>query len=188
MKFLEDIKDIQIEIQDNIRDIERNKKLEGWVRGDNTENYIDALKENTSILKENQKLIQENQKLKEKIKKLEEDKKEKFSCGLSFEELKKILEKKIVTVPAELINSEKDKNISLLTILKNNKSTLSSGVRNQMGTSDTIIFLYYHVASEILAYNLCDVKKASGTASWNTITLNSEGKRFLSMLEKDKIK
>lgn len=41
--------------------------------------------------------MQENQKLKEKIRKLEEDKKEKFSCGLIFEELKEVLTKKIIS-------------------------------------------------------------------------------------------
>ena len=187
VKFINDTKDIQIEMQDNIRDIEKNKKLEGWVRGDDTENYIDTLKENASILKENQKLIQENQKLKEKIRKLEEDKKEKFSCGLTFQELKEVLIKKMVTIPAELINSEKNKKYPLLSILKTHKSDLSSGVRNQKGTDDLTLFLYWNVASEISSYNLCDVKKASGTASWSTMTLNLEGKKFLSMLEKEEM-
>lgn len=188
VKFISDIKDIQIEIQDNIRDIEMSRNLEGWVKGDNTENYIDALKEKFTLLKENQKLIQENQKLKEKIRTLEENKKEIFSCGLTFEELKEVLNKKIVIVPAKLIKSVEDKNYSLLEIFIRNKSYISSGVKNQKGTGEAEIFLYYKVASEISTYNLCEIKKAPGNATWSTIALNSEGKKFLSLLEKDKIK
>ena len=37
-------------------------------------------------------------------------------------------------------------------------------------------------------YNLCDVKKALETAIWSTITLNSEGKKFLAALENDQNK
>lgn len=188
VKFISDIKDIQIEIQDNIRDIEMNRNLEGWVKGDNTENYIDTLKENFTLLKENQKLIQENQKLKEKIRTLEENEKEIFSCGLTFEELKEVLNRKTVTFPAKLIDSEKDEDCPLLIAFKSYKSQLSSGIRNQKGAGEAEIFLYWHIASEILSYNLCEIKKAPGNATWSTIALNSEGKKFLSLLEKDKIK
>lgn len=184
VKFIEDIKDIQIEMQDNIHTIAEERKLEGWSKGSDTENYIDALKENSSFLKENQKLMQENQKLKEKIKKLEEDKKEKFSCGLTFEELQKLLEKETVEVPAKLSPNKKKVNVSLLDIFKIYKSALSSGVRNQYGVDDMTSFLYYKVASLLATYNLCDVKKAPGNASWSTITLNSDGKKFLALLNK----
>ena len=47
-------------------------------------------------------------------------------------------------------------------------------------------FLYNSIASAVLVYNLCDVKKAPGAASWSIITLNTEGKKIIAMLEKDK--
>lgn len=182
--FAEDIKDIQIEIPNNVNTIARERKLEGWSKGSDTESYIDALKENMLISKENQKLMQENQKLKEKIKKLEEDKKEKFSCGLSFEELKEVLEKETITIPADLSPNNKNTNVPLLNIFKLYKTNLSSGVRNQKGTDGMTLFLYWDIASFLATYDLCDVKKAPGKAAWSTMTLNSEGKRFLAMLEK----
>lgn len=181
VKFVEDTKDIQIEIQDNIRDIENNKKLEGWVRGGNTDNIIESLKENADLLKKNQKLIQENQKLKDKIQKLEATNTEKFSCGLTFEELKKTLKETQIKIPKEF-NLKKEKT-SLLVLFYSNGAQLASGVNNRAGISESMSFLYYSVASEILVYNLCDVKKAPGNASWSIITLNTEGKRFLAMLK-----
>lgn len=186
VKFIEDIKDIQIEMQDNIHTIAEERKLEGWSKGSDTENYIDALKENSSLLKANQKLMQENQKLKEKVQKLEEDKKEKFSCGLTFEELKEVLEKETITIPADLSPNNKNTNVPLLNIFKLYKTNLSSGVRNQKGTDGMTLFLYWDIASFLATYDLCDVKKAPGKAAWSTMTLNSEGKRFLAMLEKHK--
>lgn len=184
--FAEDIKDIQIEIPNNVNTIARERKLEGWSKGSDTESYIDALKENMLISKEKQKLMQENQKLKEKIKKLEEDKKEKFSCGLTFEELFDTLQNIKIKIPKGIFNSNKDIDISLLDISIQRKSSLARGLSNSGLSNPTVIFLHNKVASELVTYGLCDVKKASGVATWSTITLNSEGKKFFAIIDKKK--
>ncbi|WP_270445699.1 DUF4062 domain-containing protein [Fusobacterium varium] len=188
VKFIEDIKDIQIEMQDNIHTIAEERKLEGWSKGSDTENYIGALEENSSLLKENQKLMKENQKLKEKIQKLEEDKKEKFSCGLTFEELFDTLQNIKIKIPKGMFNFNKDISISLLDISIQRKSSLARGLSNSGLSNPAVIFLHNKVASELVTYGLCDVKKASGVATWSTITLNSEGKKFFAIIDKKKRK
>lgn len=45
VKFVDDIKDIHIEMQDNITSIAQERKLVGWSKGDNTENYFELLQE-----------------------------------------------------------------------------------------------------------------------------------------------
>lgn len=52
VKFVDDIKDIHIEIQDNITSIAQERKLVGWSKGDNTENYFELLQENHKLMKE----------------------------------------------------------------------------------------------------------------------------------------
>lgn len=181
--FAEDIKDIQIEIPNNVNTIARERKLEGWSKGSDTESYIDALKENMLISKEKQKLMQENQKLKEKIKKLEEDKKDNFSCKLSFEELQKSLEKEIVIIPKDKLGNKEELKRSVLVLGTSLKKQLASGVSNSGLSSDREAFICNNIASVLASYGLCDVKKASGKL-WSTITLNSDGKKFLALLNK----
>ncbi len=182
--FAEDIKDIQIEIPNNVNTIARERKLEGWSKGSDTESYIDALKENMLISKEKQKLMQENQKLKEKIKKLEEDKKEKFSCGLTFEELVNTLKNIEIKVPKEISKKTKEITMSLLELSMAVKSSLAAGLSNSGFATSSTLFFYNKVASELVSYGLCDVKKGPGKVLWSTITLNSDGKRFLAMFNK----
>lgn len=177
VKFVDDIKDIHIEMQDNITSIAQERKLLGWSKGDNTENYFE-------LLQENHKLMKENNTLKDKIRKLEKENEEKFSCGLSFGELKRILENENLILPGNLFNKEEQVvKTNLLKCFLDYKSSLASGVKNQHGVSTVELVIYKHIASPLLAYNLCKIEKGPGKAQWKTISLNDDGKRFLALLD-----
>lgn len=176
VKFVDDIKDIHIEIQDNITSIAQERKLVGWSKGDNTENYFE-------LLQENHKLMKENNVLKDKIRKLEKENEEKFSCGLSFEELKEILENEKLTLPGKVFNKDEEIKTNLLKCFLVSKSFLASGVKNQSGISEGEAIVYNYIASPLLAYNLCKIEKGPGKAQWKTISLNDDGKRFLALLD-----
>lgn len=106
--------------------------------------------------------MKENNTLKDKIRKLEKENEEKFSCGLSFEELKEILENEKLTLPGKVFNKDEEIKTNLLKCFLVSKSFLASGVKNQSGISEGEAIVYNYIASPLLAYNLCKIEKGPG--------------------------
>lgn len=184
VKFVEDIKDIKIELPENVRDLEKNCNLEGWSRGNSTEDLFKYMEKNI-------KLTEDNLKLKRKIELLEKEKnkqKNSFKCGLSFEDIKEILNKEMIDIPKEVFNGvKKDTKKSLLHLFFVLNSDLATGVKNQSGVSETELFLYYNVASNLISYQLAESKPGPGKAKWSRIDLTEDGKRLYALLKKEKI-
>lgn len=187
VKHIDDIRDIKIELPENIRELEDTCVLEGWSKGDLVKDSFRYMEKYISLLEVNQMLKNENEKLLNKIEKLNTEKKKVvFKSGLTYLELKNIFEEEKIEIPNNL-NKRKDKNRSLLMLFIEKNSILSKGINNRSGASEVQIFLFYELASRIVGYGLANSKKAPGYATWSTITLNDEGKKFYTLLKKEQI-
>lgn len=186
VKFIEDIKDIKIELTENVRNLEETCHLEGWSKVGNAE---EGLKYLEKILK----LTEENQKLKAKItlleNKIQKNSKEiRFINDLTYEELKNILIKETVKIPEEIEKREKVKEITLLRGFESCSEHFSTGFRQNYNMTPDEKFLS-NVGSKLISYKLAEVKKEKvSSAYFSFIYLTEDGKKFYTLLKKEKIK
>lgn len=185
VKFVDDLKDIKIELTENIRNIESTINLQGWSRENSDEDFFKYMKQNLELLEENKKLQGIIKQLETKIEK--QNKISSFKSGLNYSEIKNTLSSQKIIVDKEFNSAKVEKEISLLNLFRQLNSSLAIGVNNRSGISKFDSFIFHSVASPIASYGLAESKKAPGHASWSTITLNDDGKKFYSMLMKENL-
>ena len=103
VKHVEDVKDIKLSVHTALNEVLRLNEINGWVKGSEVEN-------SKQLLKENSKLLKEIDKLKTEIEKLSDDKIGKYN----YSDLKKVFSKKNITIPARILDNNKDLMISYM--------------------------------------------------------------------------
>lgn len=181
VKFVEDIKDIKIELPENVRELEKSCNLEGWSKGNSREDVFIYMEKNI-------KLQEEVAKLKRKIEILEKkQEKDQFKCGLTYEKLKKILGKEMISIPKQFANGKENIQRSLLDLFFSQNPNLAIGVKNQYGVNEFELFLYKNVASKLISYQLAISKSGPGNSSWHRIDLTEDGKKLYSLIKNEQI-
>lgn len=184
VKYINDIKDIKIELPDNVRELENTCHLEGWSKGNSTEEIFKHMKQNIELLEENKKLKEKIFQLENKLQKSKDI--GILKSGLSYLEMKEILEKTEIEISAKLLGKEKEEKFNLLNLFQKYISQLSAGVNNSYGINEISSFIFWKIASPIASYGLAVTKKGTGNVKWSIITLNDEGKKFYSFLQNQK--
>lgn len=175
VKPADDIKDIKLAIHSTLKEFEELYDFEGWVKG------ID-LDELDSLRKENHSLLKENQKLKKQIEKQTNKKVGDFD----YSELKNLLSKKEITIPAELFDNEDELKVDYLNLFSaTHEQRFSIGVENRYGMKDPDRFLFFDFAPYLLNFGLLEKIKVTG-AKYQRIQTSKNGMKFLAMYEMDK--
>lgn len=179
VKFVEDTKDIRLELSDNVRELEKNRHLEGWTKGGGTEDIIEHIKKNMKLLEENEKLKSKISILESKIKSINQE--PRFINNLTYKELKSILETEKVIVDKRL--NLQIEEITLLQGLNVYANKLSGGINNSIEMTIEDNFVYYEIGIKLVSHNLAEIKKGPGSVHWTCIYLSEEGKKFYTLLK-----
>ena len=178
VKHVEDVKDIKLSVHTALNEVLRLNEINGWVKGSEVENSKQLLKENSKLLKENSKLQKEIDKLKTEIEKLSDDKIGKYN----YSDLKKVFSKKNITIPARILDNNKDLMISYMKFIYIYRNNLITGFTNQIGISKVDSYIYYNVLPLLVSFGLLEKVKVTG-AKYEKIHATNEGKAFLAKLE-----
>lgn len=180
-KFFDDTKDIKIAIHESLRDIEQRYVLSGWVAGKEVPDVNGLNQEIIRLQQENMKLLKENLRLKETNEKLKTQQKgnEDFN-GMTYEEVKKLLQKGKVILPADIFH--KPYNFSYLDCFEACSNAFATGVTSQGGEKTQTGYMYYYVAPEYLKYGLVEKVK---DGKYEKIQTSKAGHRFLALYQKE---
>lgn len=178
VKHVEDVKDIKLSVHTALNEVLRLNDIHGWVKGSEVENSKQLIKENSKLLKENSKLQKEIDKLKTEIEKLSDDKIGKYN----YSDLKKVLSNKNITIPARLLDNNKDLIISYMKFIDIYRNNLITGFTNEIGISKLDSYIYYNVLPLLISFDLLEKVKVTG-ARYEKIHATNEGKAFLAKLE-----
>lgn len=170
------IAEIKLAVHTSLNDLiyRSEYQFSGWVKGSE---IIDQ----TELINENRKLLKENTKLKDTI---EKQKKQKTIGNLSYEEIKKVMQEKKMTVPEEakgLGEGEK----TLLEIFLFFRNHYTRGVPIQTSKRDPLVNLVLDVASQLINLSVCEVVKMTG-GKIDQIRVSKEGNKFLSYWDVEK--
>lgn len=154
----------------------------GWIRGDK--------------IKDTQKLEEKNLKLLEKITKLElqvekskmKDKNKRIlKSGYSYEEIKKLLETKKITIPEGKLGLNEAQEFPLLRLFLSLQRNFTNGISNDSRMNDFDNYAYFRVAPHFIRLGLLENNKNTGV-KYKTTTLNEDGKKFLTLYELEQVK
>lgn len=177
IREVEDCKDIKITIHSTLNEFLNDYDLTGWVRNDAENDTTQLLKENNSLIKENHSLSKQVQKLQEQL-----DAKSKIQFGnYSFDELVEMLNGKKFTFPKKITRSEPI-TTNALKIFVIYFNTFTTGITNQLSSSDEEVHLFYNVAPYYISFGLLEHVKLAGTTA-QRIQTSKLGASFYAMLE-----
>lgn len=176
IREVDDCKDIKLTVHSTLNQFLNEYNLTGWIRSTPECNPLKLLEDNAT-------LTQENMKLKEQIQKLkgQSNAPKKFG-GFSFEELTETLKKKIFIVPAEVARNESDVTINALKLFLSYYNVFSTGVSNEYGVTDEIVYIYYHIAPYYLSFSLLEKRNLPHTSA-QQIQISKTGSLFYAMLQ-----
>lgn len=114
-------------------------------------------------------------------KKIETKPKEPTFGGVPFSELVKLLSNETVKVPAELVGSKTDTQISLFDLFIGNAQALSEGLQSNWERGTHGGYLYQELGLRLLSYGLAHFEKVPAVqARWfKRIGISPEGHKFL---------
>lgn len=154
--FFSDEKDVRLCVYESLSDYAANPKLSGWVAGGEIED--------SSLLHEELRSLRtENETLKAQIAQSEKIARA-LPANQGADRIQKIIESlknKKIEIPAKISGGEPH-SIALLDLFYSNRTTLISGVTNQIGTDDTQSFFYFTICPELQIHGLIDNEKVPG--------------------------
>lgn len=178
IREVDDCKDIKLAVHSTLNSFMSEYDLIGWVRNTNENENLELLKENRSLLKENNSLNKQIQNLKEQLKY-----KTKEQIGdYSFDELVNMFKKKVFVVPAKVAQSKTDVKIPALDLFILYRETFITGVENRYDSSDTIIYIFYHIAPYFISFGLLEKNKVAGV-QYERIQTSKLGSKFYALIE-----
>ena len=182
-KFYSDLKDIKITVLESLKEYERDNRLSGWVSGQEILNYKILEKANYDLMIENKNLMDENNKIKEM------KRKEQVIAGSTYEEIKDVLSKSMVILPANIDGSGSNEEIEISThdVFVSLGSRFSIGIENRVGMGDDKRFLFFKVAPNLMKFGLVEKNKLTGTTA-QRIQTSKDGLKYLKFAEIEKNK
>ncbi|WP_233005533.1 DUF4062 domain-containing protein [Exiguobacterium aurantiacum] len=177
-KFADDLKDIKLALLETISDFQKRYDFTGWVSGKDIPN-------NEELYKELARLTAENEKLKKGVRQLK-NKQETSINGLSYDQISSTLSNKTITLPVNIFQNKKSKEINLLTAFKMFGRIFANGVTNASNIDEAERFLYYHMAPEFIIFGLIEEKKLTGKHFLKRQN-SKDGNRFLALLQADAV-
>jgi hypothetical protein len=172
-RFFSNINDIKLSVLESIIDIQNRYKIKGWVKSN-------EIPDTTQILGQLSELIERNNKLEQQIKSNVLTERENLG-NYSYEELKNILESKVVKVPEKEIPDEDAKaEQSILELFIKYQQIFSIGITDRNGIGKFEVFLIFEVLSVLRIYELAEIVKVP-SVSWSKYQTSKIGNRFLAL-------
>lgn len=173
IKPVDDCKDIQIAIKDSISELESEYDLTGWVRATTVEDYTEVINENRKLLKENTRLLNELNKIKSSI----------MIGNYEFEELKEVLNAKIIKIPGKYLNDKEDKEMTALEFIVKFKNVLITGLSCKYSVETMAEYAYKHICPYFIQFGLLQINTANKE---RRIFMTKDGLNFIAKLEVEK--
>ena len=180
--FFSDEKDIRLCVHESLADLSERDDLRGWISGD-------ALEDTRTLHDELKRVRSENDLLKQSLEAAQREKPvppANKSGTERLEELRKILSAIKIKVPEALTATKKEANISLLTILVQQKDYLLTGVTNSANADDFESFMYHNICPKLQIHGLSDNEKVVGVR-YRRSYITKLGTALLSYLEKESL-
>lgn len=174
---VDDLKDIKLSVHTTMNEFKELYQFSGWVKGSEVE-------DNSKIVAENRELLKENKKLKELVEKQSVQKK---VGNFEFEELKRTLKHKKLTIPAGKFGNDKEISLSFLSVFKKFRDFLSVGIENKVGTDESQIYMYYNIAPTLMSFGLVEKVKLAGV-KYERIQTSRDGLKFLGYIDIEEAK
>lgn len=186
-RICDDLTEIKLSVMESIMEIQSENDLEGWIKGNDVPN-------NSILLDEIEILRNEKNNLEKEIKSLETlTKKENKNSSIgaySFEDIKKVLESKIIKMPASMHASGEDKVYTALDLFITTQGLLTSGITPFM-SNDTQRFIVKNLVPTLMNFELVEKEKVKSTtmkSEYLKFHISPLGNKFLSLYEVNKLK
>lgn len=173
--FYDDAKDIKMALHRTLADYAQDPKLVGWIRADHSAKFEDLVKE---IAELKDKIKPPKMKREGQNSVLSQKQEEAKNKEKEWLKLVETLNQTMLTIPKNLLGTNKEKSISLLNILLLWESSFALGVENNINITPQHEFLFYKVAPKLLVFDLVEDVKIAG-AQWRRIKLSKYGRKFL---------
>lgn len=177
IREVDDCKDIKIQVFATLNEFIQEYDLAGWVRNSSEKNTLQLLQENKDLFRENNSLKSQIQKLQEQLK---ANTNEQFG-RFSFDNLIEIFKNKHFTIPAKVINKDKDLKLDALDFYISYFDILVTGVSNEYLESDLNAYIFYYITPFYVSYDFLERVKLSGTTA-QRIHTTKLGSSFYAML------
>ncbi|UVL20539.1 DUF4062 domain-containing protein [Pseudomonas sp. B21-023] len=182
--FYEDPKDIKLSVYESMSDFSNKRELKGWISGGEVIDTQPLLSEITNISSENESL---RERIKELEMQLSKERSIEKGGSRKFDDLRSVLSKIKITVPAKVYQQSEDVETDLLNIFYYNKEALVRGVVNSAsGITDYRRFLYFNICPKLQIHGLVDNEKVAGV-KYRRSYVTSQGMAFLAYLEKEEL-
>lgn len=178
VKFYHDKRDIKLAVYETLSDFSHRDELIGWVRADEST-------DTTSLVNQLGDLTQKNKELEKQLKEYNSNKDIEIG-NYTFENLKKILDSKIINIPKEVSGSTKDQKKSLLELFIRYQNNFSIGISNRANVSKMEAFLVANVISTLRIYELAETVKVPNV-QWSKFQTSKLGNQFLGMLSLEEV-
>lgn len=169
-RFFDDVKDLKLIVHESIPQITHDKKLSGWVRGDEVIDPKKTLEEMSQLQTENVRLIKQVHELEKKIS-------SDLYNGYSFEELLSILQDERVDV-GELPELTAAKDVALINLFLAFADRLAVGVENWIDMNKFDRFIFFKIAPKLVTYGLTQ-KRSANNQGVQRFQTSEIGNRFL---------
>jgi hypothetical protein len=173
-----DEKDIQLAVHTTLSQFLSELPLVGWIKEDAVDDQLKMIKQNEKLLIENLTLTKANQKLKGTVEKIKID----DYNGFTFEEVKSIMELKIMTVGKGKFDNPEKYEVSALILFSSLYEILCTGVTNSAMERDDSVHVFYHYAPYFMSFGLVENVKLAGKL-YSKMQISKLGTRFYAKLQ-----
>lgn len=174
IREVNDVKDIKLAVHTTLNDFINDYELQGWVRGDNENDTLQLLRENSSLMKENNKLAKQIQELQGQLKVKSREQIGKYS----YDELVNIFEHKVFNVPETEETGQRKENA--LKVFISFYEIFVTGISNTHSESIVEKFVFYEIIPFLYSFDFLEKAKISGGNQ--RIQISRLGATFYAML------
>jgi hypothetical protein len=188
-RYFKDTTEIKLGVMESLLDIQSRLNIHGWIRSNEVPDVNGLVKEIDDLREKNKQLLDSTKKIEDlKPSRTPGKAKTENNSDFSYEELKEILSKEIITIPASVTTTGKSGKMSLLDTFIVNMAHFALGVINNPHTTDEGIKFYQKsVIPTLLAFGLVEKVKFSGS-SYDRFQTSKIGNNFLALYKIEKVK
>jgi Domain of unknown function (DUF4062) len=169
--FFKSPQDVKLAVLETLPQLAASHDLVGWVSGKEIRTDPAVASEMARLSKENQDLRSMNEKLERQVTEFRKE-------SIPFRDLAFALDEKKIKVPDSL-SGKKEFTASLLDLTLFFSNDLARGVSNAMQAPEKETFLFYSVASALVAFGLAEEGKVPSSVHWQRLKLSKEGVKFV---------
>jgi hypothetical protein len=176
--FFSDAKDIKLCVHESLSDFVEDPRVKGWISVDDVED-AKALHDQIKQLKSENERLQAQMTLPATLGKATKDS-DKVAEAIS------ILKAKKVKVPATMMATKVEAELSYLHLFDTQRDSFVTGLSNNNAANDLTTFLFFHVVPSLQIYGLVEIQKVPGVL-WRRATTTRFGREVLQELDRRRL-